>query len=195
MEKAKSRSSAGASLRIHLGCILTRPIQTRVDPGYAQDLTSEYQPAHTHVDTSLAQAQKHLYCESSLAAQDDFDGKAQSIGIRGSSTPKRSVQQKASRHSASHPRDLAPQAPPRAVSAFDTLFDIDLDAYIKVHLAEYEAEKMRWATCEMKEWVNGADGTSCPLVYSGALPQLFTEEIAAEFGALLDFVCALPSHS
>ena len=54
---------------------------------------------------------------------------------------------------------------------------------------------MRWATCEMKEWVDGADGTSCPLVYSGALPQLFTEEIAAEFGALLDFVCALPSHS
>lgn len=30
-------------------------------------------------------------------------------------------------------------------------------------MAEYDAEKLKWAGCEMKEWVKGADGTSCLL--------------------------------
>ena len=41
-------------------------------------------------------------------------------------------------------------------------------------MAEYEAEKMKWASCEMKEWVQGADGMSRLLVHSSILPELFT---------------------
>ena len=59
---------------------------------------------------------------------------------------------------------------PRTVSAFDAIFDVD----IKVHMAEYEAEKMKRASCEMKEWVQGADGMSRLPVHPGVPPELLT---------------------
>ena len=176
MEKTQSRPSTGASFAyMHLGRTLTRPVQTQVDPGYAQHLTSEYQPAHAHVDVSLAQAPKHLYHESSLTSQDDFDGETLMTEIHAPQRgPRHHLKQKASRRSTSHSHDLAPQAPPREASAFDTVFDVDFDAYMKMHMAEYEAEKTKWASCEMNEWVKGADGTSRLLVPPGIRPESFT---------------------
>ncbi|KIM85059.1 hypothetical protein PILCRDRAFT_380146 [Piloderma croceum F 1598] len=50
------------------------------------------------------------------------------------------------------------------------LLGTDLDVYVVQHMEEYENEKVKWATCEIEDWVKHAD------------------ELAAEYASLLDFV-------
>lgn len=39
-----------------------------------------------------------------------------------------------------------------------TILGTDIDVYVEQHMEEYEAEKVKWATCEVEEWVNHANG-------------------------------------
>lgn len=40
----------------------------------------------------------------------------------------------------------------------DSILELDLQVYIDRHMEEYDTEKLKWSTCEMDEWVKGADG-------------------------------------
>lgn len=79
------------------------------------------------------------------------------------------------------------------LSAMDSIFELDTNAYIEMHMKEYNGEKLKWATCSMDDWVKGADGVSFFLSYVciwiSHLPSCL--ELASEFTSLLDFVSTL----
>ena len=93
---------------------------------------------------------QHYYRESSPQNQDlgDVDeGEHEHDGQQHTNHP----------HPHQHsPAVSRPQAPaqPHLLAIFGT----DVNAYAARHMAEYEAEKAKWAKCTMEEWIKGADG-------------------------------------
>ena len=88
-----------------------------------------------------------------------------------------------------------PFSPPAlpTISAMDSIFELDMNACIEMHMKEYNEEKLKWATCSMDDWVKGADGVSFFLSYVCIWISHLSScsELASEFTSLLDFVSTL----
>ena len=92
-------------------------------------------------------------------------------------------------HSSTHtePQTFSQPALP-TISAIDSIFELDTNAYVEMHMKEYNEEKLKWATCSMDDWVKGADGASFSTCALGTMYDFSYSELASEFSSLLDFV-------
>jgi len=99
---------------------------------------------------------QHYYREPSAQIQDaNTDQHNQEYEEMNSCRPTSRQQTPASTHSRTSNEQPLVQAQGHGLL---TLLGTDLDVYVEQHIEEYETEKVKWATCEIEEWVKHADG-------------------------------------
>jgi hypothetical protein len=99
---------------------------------------------------------QHYYREQSAQIQDaDTNQHDQEYEETNSRRTTSCQQIPASTHSRTSNNQPSVQAQGRGLLTF---LGTDLDAYVVQHMEEYETEKVKWATREIEEWVEHANG-------------------------------------
>jgi NAD-dependent DNA ligase len=120
--------------------------------GIIPTLTSSSSTKKRHQQLNRHQ---HYYHELSAQIQDaNTDQHNQEYEEMNSHHPTLHQQTPASTHSRTSNEQPLVQAHGHGLL---TLLSTDLDVYVEQHIEEYETEKVKWATCEIEEWVKHAD--------------------------------------